>query len=385
MVGGHQSVARGGDDMSVEVVTEAGEIRRRSILGVLGVVGVFLPIAALTSDTTVEQAAYACSIVPVIGLYAAARERWLTQSRIEQLLLALGTVLVSVLFLGVLGEAASIDAVVAAATSFAARNSLMLAAGAFLLLGPRRGLTYTLVLLIWWIAGAAAVATNVGSLGDLVPHLPDFVRAFISTIVTVAILWALTSQNVVWASGEAAARKQAHRDPLTGLANRRRLLEQMEDLLNGPMRELVVAMVDIDHFKAVNDTHGHDVGDAALAAVAWTLRDQIRDGDFVARWGGEEFVVIFGVAGIEQAEIAAERCRAAIAEARPRREEDPWFPEVTASFGMAARRPGDTPADIMKRADEQLYRAKAEGRDRVCVEPALLPGETRSGQPNVSH
>lgn len=364
-----------GRPMSVEAVTEAGEIRRRSILTVLGVVVVFLPIAALTAEVRVEQVAYTTAVIPFAALLVFTRTRQVTQQQTESTLLGLGTALVTVLYWGALAEGTDVDAIVAVATSFAARNSLMLAAGSFLLLGPRRGLAYTLGLLTGWIALTFGVAAGIDAAGALLEHLPEFVRAFLSMVVSVAVLWALTSQNVVWASGEAAARQQAEIDPLTGLANRRRLLNRMDSLLNGPLKDLVVAMVDIDHFKAVNDEHGHDVGDAAIAAVAWTLRDQVRDGDMVARWGGEEFVVIFAGAGIEQAEIAAERCRAAIAAARPRREGDPWFPEVTASFGMAARRAGDTPADIMKRADEQLYRAKQSGRDRVCSEPVTATSE----------
>ncbi len=359
--------------MSVEAVTEAGEIRRRSILTVFRVVLVFLPVAGITADNVVEQVAYPVAIVPFLVLFVAGRDRRISQQTMESGLLVAGSVLVTVLFGGVLQADTSVAELAASATSFGARNSLMLAAGAFLLLGPRRGLLFSLTLLAAWVALTIAAADALGDVMLLVDHVPEFVRAFLSTVVTLAVLWALTSQNVVWSTGEAAARQQAERDPLTGLANRRRLLERLEALLDGPMRQMSLAMVDIDHFKLVNDTHGHDVGDAALQAVARTLHEQVREGDLVARWGGEEFVVVFAGVGLDQAAVAAERCRAAVAAARPRREDDPWFPEVTASFGLTTLAAGDTPADIMRRADEQLYRAKESGRDRVCAAPGPVP------------
>lgn len=359
--------------MSVEAVTEAGEIRRRSILTVLRVTLVFLPIAAFTADNTVEQVAYPVAILPFLAVFLLGRSRRISQTAMESGLLVLGSVLVTVLFGGILQADTTVAALADSATSFGARNSLMLAAGAFLLLGPRRGLLFSCSLLAAWIALTIAAADALGDPGALVGHVPEFVRAFLSTVVTLAVLWALTSQNMVWSSGEAAARQQAERDPLTGLANRRRLLQRLEALLDGPMGQMSLAMVDVDHFKLVNDTHGHDVGDAALRAVARTLHEQVREGDLVARWGGEEFVVVFAGVGPEQAAIAAERCRAAVAAARPRREDDLWFPDVTASFGLTTLVAGDTPADILRRADEQLYRAKDGGRDRVCLDPSPEP------------
>ena len=196
---------------------------------------------------------------------------------------------------------------------------------------------------------------------------PEFVRAFLSTAVTIALLWALTRQNAVWVTGHEAARDQAHHDELTGLPNRRRLLQRLQTLAD-ERAQASVAMVDIDHFKEVNDTHGHDVGDVALVAVADTLAEQIRDGDLVARWGGEEFVVVIEGGGRRRALAAAERCREAVAATRPRREDDDWFPPITVSIGVASIEPGDTPVDALARADEQLYRAKRAGRD--CVRHA---------------
>ncbi|MDI1251673.1 diguanylate cyclase [Thermomonas sp.] len=155
-------------------------------------------------------------------------------------------------------------------------------------------------------------------------------------------------------------------DKLTGLFNRRKLDEEMEEELARSRRyavDLAIIMVDIDHFKRVNDTYGHGAGDIVLAGVADILRSSTRDSDAVGRLGGEEFVVLCRHSTRDGGLAAAENLRAAI-EGHAFAGVDP----ITASFGVASYRDGDTVASLLGRADAALYRAKNSGRNRVEIE-----------------
>ncbi|MGB0696182.1 MAG: GGDEF domain-containing protein [Rhodospirillaceae bacterium] len=162
--------------------------------------------------------------------------------------------------------------------------------------------------------------------------------------------------------------KTAMTDPLTGLTNRVKLDEMFaqeaarSERYGGP---LSVILMDIDHFKQVNDTHGHQVGDNVLKQTATILRKLARDADIVGRWGGEEFLILCPETDLGGASMLAERMRKAIAE-----HAFPALGAMTSSFGVATHRKGDSDASILKRADVALYRAKAEGRNRVEREEA---------------
>ena len=163
-----------------------------------------------------------------------------------------------------------------------------------------------------------------------------------------------------------AVRDMAITDGLTGLPNRRHLDELLERACAQIARgqgTLAVAMVDIDHFKKLNDTHGHQVGDDVLRVVGRTLDEHLRAGDIAARYGGEEFCVVMPGAALEDAVAAAERLRVAITEM-------PIELDVTASFGVAfGPVHGTTPSGITEAADGALYEAKRGGRNRVAVAP----------------
>jgi diguanylate cyclase (GGDEF)-like protein/PAS domain S-box-containing protein len=163
---------------------------------------------------------------------------------------------------------------------------------------------------------------------------------------------------------EAELQRQAAEDRLTGLYNRLRFDELLAQELTGVAREdsLSLLMLDIDHFKSVNDTYGHEVGDQALQAVARVLRGGIRRGDSVARWGGEEFTVLLPGADAQGAAHLAEELRAAVA-ATP----IPDVAGVHVSIGVAELRPGEQEKDLVRRADGALYAAKQAGRNRVVV------------------
>lgn len=157
-------------------------------------------------------------------------------------------------------------------------------------------------------------------------------------------------------------------DPLTGVPNRRQLDSYMERVV-GKMNPLSVIMVDIDFFKKVNDTCGHDAGDIVLQQFAAIVRGTIRPADFLGRYGGEEFMVICG-ADLDEAADIAERVRTAVLQA-PVRVSDSQTLSITASFGVAQYVPGEDAATMVKRADGSLYRAKQEGRNRVCREVSI--------------
>ncbi|WP_163269792.1 PleD family two-component system response regulator [Chelativorans alearense] len=162
-------------------------------------------------------------------------------------------------------------------------------------------------------------------------------------------------------------------DPLTGLHNRRYLdshLRSLFDRSTARKRPLSVMMADIDRFKSINDTFGHDAGDAILKAFAGRLRKNLRGIDLVCRYGGEEFVVVMPDTELVVAEKVAERIRAEIASGPFTTSEGDNAIDVTASLGVASTRmPGDTVEALMKRADRALYEAKTRGRNRV-VAPA---------------
>jgi diguanylate cyclase (GGDEF)-like protein len=155
---------------------------------------------------------------------------------------------------------------------------------------------------------------------------------------------------------------QAQTDPLTGLLNRRSLEDETRGLVEGGDR-YVVAYGDLDHFKMLNDVHGHDAGDRALRLFARILRDNVRPNDLPARYGGEEFVVVLPACSIDQAKEVIERIRTRLAASF----ETGAVATFTVSFGLAASDPSLTFGEVIDIADGALLSAKAAGRNRVIV------------------
>jgi diguanylate cyclase (GGDEF)-like protein len=172
---------------------------------------------------------------------------------------------------------------------------------------------------------------------------------------------------IVAADTTERSERRAHQDPLTSLPNRR----QLDEDIAGPLQRMsqgVVAMLDIDHFKRFNDEYGHRVGDVTLQKVAAVLRSSVRDEDFVYRYGGEEFVVVFSDTNAYEATMLANRLRLAV-EAAPISGEnlEPVGP-VTISIGLAAMPAhGSDVENLIELADKAMYRAKESGRNRVCI------------------
>jgi two-component system cell cycle response regulator len=164
----------------------------------------------------------------------------------------------------------------------------------------------------------------------------------------------------------------ASTDPLTQTLNRRALMERLSVEMDRAGRYghvLVLLMIDLDHFKLVNDTFGHLVGDDVLRRIAVILQREARTTDVVARFGGEEFVVVLPEQHLEGATAFAERVRTRIAEADLVPDEGRGVPRLTISIGVAVFPSPEvvTVDDLIARADEALYRAKSAGRNRVCA------------------
>lgn len=165
-----------------------------------------------------------------------------------------------------------------------------------------------------------------------------------------------------------ASEAHARVDPLTGLYNRRWLDESLRAMLDHYESRggaLSVLMLDLDRFKQFNDIHGHLAGDQALIAFTQTVRNQIRAGDHIARFGGEELVALLPDTNLDEALPIAERIRTAVRAAAITDHDGRPLPHVSVSIGLAAWRAGDSAATLLDRVDAALYRAKARGRD--CV------------------
>ena len=165
-------------------------------------------------------------------------------------------------------------------------------------------------------------------------------------------------------------------DPLTGLLNRRAFTDHASQALLQAIRHgrtMAALMLDLDHFKALNDTYGHQAGDAVLEAVAKVLTSAVRSSDIVGRFGGEEFIALLTETTLDGAIVVAERCRSAVRGLPVGQLANGKTDPQTVSIGLA-RFPGDATVleDLIRRADMALYRSKQEGRDCVTVYDATL-------------
>lgn len=162
--------------------------------------------------------------------------------------------------------------------------------------------------------------------------------------------------------------KRATLDQLTEALNRWAFEELLDDEIEKANRHdtpFSLVLFDADHFKSVNDKYGHDVGDEVLQKLADTVDQFVRRTDSLARWGGEEFVILLPDTGLDEGKWLAERLRRRVAAARV-----PGPGHVTVSIGVAQYAVGEPKEAVLKRVDEALYRAKESGRDRVCCLPA---------------
>ena len=219
-----------------------------------------------------------------------------------------------------------------------------------------------------------------GLSGDILELV--YVALILGTATSIALIGSNIRQKLVASRvdlAEALSRVHAlaTTDELTGLANRRHVQDLLAEEVKRHRRlgqPLCVALLDLDHFKRINDLHGHQAGDDALRHFARTAREALREIDVLARWGGEEFLLMMPSTTPEQALTGLERLRQRLAQ----HPHPPSLPGlvITCSAGVALHQVPATIEQTIDWADKALYRAKAEGRDRVC-----LAGDTLSSAP----
>ena len=241
----------------------------------------------------------------------------------------------------------------------------------FLILPPTKALRFTLIVLGIFVASSLPnIATSsLTSVNLLVPMT--------MTLAHIMLIFALNA----FARLEPELRRTrrdaeqlehlAYHDFLTGIANRRQVEVLAQIALASAQRRresFSVLMLDIDHFKRVNDTYGHYVGDEILRELAARLKGELRESDIFGRWGGEEFIVITPVSATKEGRALGERLRESL-KVKPLAKHH----RVTVSCGVASYKPGDSLDTLVSRADAALYRAKESGRDQVAVALDLSP------------
>ncbi len=214
---------------------------------------------------------------------------------------------------------------------------------------------------------ALGVIHVTGPLGE--PPGPD-------TIEQLTVLASQTGNRIGTIGVLEKTQLQSTTDGLTGLLNRRTVEDRAHHLVQTRQKYTVV-MVDLDHFKKMNDTYGHDACDRALRQFAQVLRDCARQADIIGRFGGEEFILVLPGTSVEGAVVMVARIQTTL--------RDPKYlgqgPTVTASFGVVAGEIAETFDDVVRRADNALYRAKRNGRDQVAVGSPEDDGVVRVAEP----
>ncbi len=279
-----------------------------------------------------------------------------------------------VLALGSLGMAVVVAATLQGAEAFAtllAREGMLGAALVMLALGVvqlRRRETAATLYTLGVAAGVGGMLVTALTLrGALEVTLPHYHATGIGSMLEATLLGlALVARMRLGRKAHRQAEHMAMRDPLTGLWNRRGFADIAERIWSGTpaqQQPLSLVVLDIDHFKRINDLHGHDTGDRVLVALAKSLTQHCRHGDEVARWGGEEFIVLLPGTHLAQAVGLAERLRQAVGQLDLRAGGTPL--PLTVSLGVAERRPHQRLEALITEADMLLYRAKRQGRNRV--------------------
>ena len=195
-------------------------------------------------------------------------------------------------------------------------------------------------------------------------HLSQTFQMQVSKINEERYLVTFHNISKVVAEKEAIS-QDAEKDELTRIYNRKKF----NTMLNHAIRDaevygtgFTVILFDIDHFKKINDTHGHDIGDKVLIQLSALVKNLLRDDDLLARWGGEEFVILSSATELNDAYELANRLRKEIA-----RFPFPFVKTLTCSFGVTRYETGDSKEEIVKKADKALYISKSDGRNRVSA------------------
>lgn len=351
------------------------EVRKRRVYAVAACAGIaVLLLSWVTREPTdvVLTVTYPILAVVLLVFTVASLRRWLPLTVLERGVL----VLVGALVLGRLAWhlhlAGPIDEHLLVLVGGHYWSVGALIVGGFVLLERRPGMWFGIGTLL---VSVTLVATGAGpQLVGPDAHQPALlylarVHGFLVLLLVLTMAVATLREQLHQALTRAQTLEElAVTDPLTGVGNRRAALQVLEREADAHARygrPLSVIMVDVDRFKRVNDTHGHQRGDEVLGDVGRVLQQSARVTDVVARWGGEEFLIIAPETGGEQAAELAERCRSAVVEAQP------GGLDVTATFGVEEFTTGDDPDSVVRRADERLYGAKRDGRDRVASQTTV--------------
>jgi diguanylate cyclase (GGDEF)-like protein len=224
---------------------------------------------------------------------------------------------------------------------------------------------------VWALLAAASGAVLALTPGASASDRTTVVESLLVQACVVVIIGGIVRVTRAERERASTMARMASLDTLTGLVNRR----IGEDVLAREVARarrygdtLSVAWMDLDRFKGINDRYGHDVGDRVLTTVAGAVLAVVRDHDTVARWGGEEFVLVLPAQGRQEAQRVAERLRRVIGGLDAHL---PGNERITASFGVAELAPSETPSELVRRADQALYLAKDGGRDRVVLADAI--------------
>ena len=202
---------------------------------------------------------------------------------------------------------------------------------------------------------------------------PFWVASMLYFIVPLVAVSFISLEVVLeqWRYREHYVKKMGQYDALTEVYNRRMLNTELLNLEHQAQQHYVIIMIDLDHFKQINDRYGHMMGDRVLMNVAKVLQENLRDQDIVGRYGGEEFLMILKDIDADAVYAIAERCRQAIYELE-HRIDVLYMAEVSASIGVAFSQTDLSVMQVLQAADEALYQAKSEGRNRICfAEPRL--------------
>jgi len=201
-----------------------------------------------------------------------------------------------------------------------------------------------------------------------VPMHPFWVGSMVFFLLPIllACLFLFEILLTQWRTREMTIQILSRLDPLTNVLNRRSIGGYLNKLHQHPNPLYSIILLDLDHFKSINDQYGHSMGDQVLVQVAKCLTNNLRDQDIIGRFGGEEFILLLPSTTTIQAQSIAERCRIAISQLRFITDYKQEF-SISASFGISSSLSADEPHLIISQADQALYAVKAEGRNQVKI------------------
>jgi diguanylate cyclase (GGDEF)-like protein len=244
-----------------------------------------------------------------------------------------------------------------------------------LLVAWRRGGRHAGMVLLAWVplvVVSTARAVQLGS-GAALPGWLEYGLPLVLAYAAVLLMLGMADRMRTFRRERDRAQLEAERDPLTGVLNRSGIKRRLDWALTasqGEYQALAVLFLDIDHFKRINDAHGHAIGDACLGALVRIVTAELTYGDQVGRLGGEEFLLVLPGADRRRGRDVAEHIRRLV-EARCRRIAGVPL-DMTVSIGVTESRPNDTVADLIARADAAMYAAKRAGRNRVVSADAAV-------------